>query len=873
MTSGTIQVWLHRQPLVALASAACVGILSNQFFDPSDWTWPIALAGSSLWTWSGPKRTRMAAVLLVIVSAYAWRHQGFIRKHERVSLLAHVDTVQRPAIARGIIDRIPTFHRIGDPSSSRRRHVTDIQTRFEVRLTACRLDAGFERVDGRLLVSVDEPVDELGIGDQVELFGRWQRFEGPGNPGERDFRDTYLQRRLHARMRIDDSDGVVIHGRGKGWSYQPWRWANRMADFGRNSLLRHTDDSTGPLALALVLGQKEFVPASVRDLLLITGTAHLLSVSGLHLAIVVMMANGLAILLDCNTICRVGLVMAVCVAYTAVTGGRPPVIRASILVATLALGWVTLRPVIPLNSLGWAALLILYWNPTLLNAVGVQLSFLAVTTLIIAGDRSITSSLSVNTEIELEDHQRRSATVKERLQTLVDQNRPNRMMWLKQVRIKTQQALRYSSVVSLISAPLIWFQFQVVAPISVLANVVLGPLMMVALSTGLLTILADGVSQKLGTIPGWICHATLWMMRVIIDWAARLPGGHWWLPPPPGVAVLFFYAMVVVWLLHRSHLRIQQGKYFMRVRRGTNRTANTRTRVRLASSMSLFIGCAAWFITTSWLATSHRPLDQDAMEAIFVDVGHGTSVVLRFSDEETWLYDCGHLGNDSGACHGIEDVLWSLGVTRLQGIILSHADADHFNALPGLLERFTVQRIVTPPGLLDESESSLQPIRDAIERHHIPVLTWSNISKLKTTVEGRFGISVLHPGRIRLQGSDNANSLVLGIQSESSNLILPGDLEPPGTNQLINGPRPKPGGVVMAPHHGSLTADAEAVLWWSRPSIVVVSGGSRSGRLEVRQMLAATGAEVVVTESDGAIRIQLPVNGRPRRSRWRWEPW
>ena len=72
------------------------------------------------------------------------------------------------------------------------------------------------------------------------------------------------------------------------------------------------------------------------------------------------------------------------------------------------------------------------------------------------------------------------------------------------------------------------------------------------------------------------------------------------------------------------------------------------------------------------------------------------------SADQVWLYDCGRLGNDTGRSRDIDATLWSLGVTRLNGIFLSHADADHFNALPGMLQRFDVDQIVTPPHMLDD---------------------------------------------------------------------------------------------------------------------------------------------------------------------------
>ena len=128
--------------------------------------------------------------------------------------------------------------------------------------------------------------------------------------------------------------------------------------------------------------------------------------------------------------------------------------------------------------------------------------------------------------------------------------------------------------------------------------------------------------------------------------------------------------------------------------------------------------------------------------------------------------------------------------------------------------------------MLEEPEIALDAIRHAIDAAG-PVVV-ELFSGARTSADGHT-IRVLHPPRERLMASDNANSLVLQIDSRGKTLILPGDLEPPGSELLVRADRPPPGGVLMAPHHGSLRMDAAAVLQWARPSETVVSGGQRRG--------------------------------------------
>ena len=110
---------------------------------------------------------------------------------------------------------------------------------------------------------------------------------------------------------------------------------------------------------------------------------------------------------------------------------------------------------------------------------------------------------------------------------------------------------------------------------------------------------------------------------------------------------------------------------------------------------------------------------------------------------------------------------------------------------------------------------------------------------------------------------------------EKQLLILPGDLEPPGTRLLSQVSRGHQlADVLMAPHHGSLAdGRASSVLQWSRPRETIVSGGQRARRPEVTQMLSATGSGVHVTSQVGAIRTVIDRQGNIEVRSWSESPW
>ena len=281
-----------------------------------------------------------------------------------------------------------------------RRDQSPWQSQFEVDVDQVRIGQALVPFSGRVLVVSDGRFDQLLPGDRIEAFGLIRSFAGPTNPGERDLRDVYRRRGLHARIDADGPDQIVwLQSTYRHWIY---RQVASTAQYSRDQLLQHTSQQNGPLALALVLGQREFVANHIRDLLLVTGTVHLLSVSGLHLAIVVVLARWIGLLLGLPLAVRILWIITVCALYTAITGGRPPVVRASILVATLMISiWIG-RQGQPINTLSLAAIILLILNPENVFSVGVQLSFLAVATLLLCGRRPSSSSPAVEQALQRE---------------------------------------------------------------------------------------------------------------------------------------------------------------------------------------------------------------------------------------------------------------------------------------------------------------------------------------------------------------------------------------------------------------------------------------------------------------------------------------
>jgi competence protein ComEC len=271
---------------------------------------------------------------------------------------------------------------------------------------------------------------------------------------------------------------------------------------------------------------------------------------------------------------------------------------------------------------------------------------------------------------------------------------------------------------------------------------------------------------------------------------------------------------------------------------------------------------AVWFSAAYLLASPPRlGREEQPLTCTFVAVGHGTAAILRMPDGRTMLYDAGHMGSPLGATRPVSEILWSRGVTHLDAVIISHADSDHFNGLPELLHRFSVGRVCVSPVMFERSQPAAEELRRSLMATGI---TFDPLSAGDRLRFGRATVEVLHPPRKGVIGSDNANSIVLLVEYEGRRLLLPGDLEPPGLEDLM-AEEPLDCDVVMAPHHGSRRSDPTGFALWSSPDFVVISG-SRDVEDEpeiasVEFSYGARGGQVFHTAKHGAVDFELSAAG------------
>src|SRR5262249_3029383 len=131
----------------------------------------------------------------------------------------------------------------------------------------------------------------------------------------------------------------------------------------------------------------------------------------------------------------------------------------------------------------------------------------------------------------------------------------------------------------------------------------------------------------------------------------------------------------------------------------------------------------------------------------------------------------------------IAPFLWHRGIRRIDEVFLSHADLDHFNGLIPLLDRFPVAQVTCTPTFSEKDTPGVRVTLAELQRRGVPVRVVSAGARLQA---GDVPLEVLHPPPSGPAGNENARSMVLAVRHAGRTLLLTGDLEGPGLQQLLD---------------------------------------------------------------------------------------
>lgn len=685
------------------------------------------------------------------------------------------------------------------------------------------VDGSSTPIAGRILIKTNfPPPDELAPGDRLILRAALAIPTEPGTPGTFNYRRYLLDRKI-ALTGFIRSAAYLNNYSFSTTGHRPAR--QYLPQFLRHKTNLFIDranlsNNLSGLYKAIITGQQDSVPIWVLNNFRRSGAIHLLAISGMHMGLLALLC-GLLInfglrqssrLLLRWPVWKISAIASLLVmgCYATVSGLQPPVLRAFIMAAMVIFAIVLDRPRSMLNILALAALLILFYDPTALFSASFQLSFSAVTAIILCHHR-FPDLFQISRE---------------------EKAWPARLChWLR-------SGLLISLVALLATAPITIYHFHQVSFLGPVTTLITAPLICFwALPLGLAAALTSswfaGFAAILLTVGSYGLVAADLATSVI----AKFPHATRTLPPPLLITIAIYYLLAGYLLLFETGRSVKFTALLV---------------------MLLIIGSP---IPAS---ISDRHGDEET-RVTFIDVGQGSSTLLELPGNNNILVDGG--GAYSPRFNPGEQIigpfLWHKSITRLRALIISHKHHDHFNGLEFIVKNFRPEQIWINgfAGATEEYQGILAAAAEIGSEVKVPekgaIIFAEGAAKLTS-------ISDLHL-RTNPDLPENSRSLIIRLAVGENRIILPGDIMADDGRILLNQGVDLQSEVLAAPHHGSSNSAGHLLVEKGAPDWLVVSASPFMAAYfpdpDFVEWCEARGTRVLNTAKHGTLTFNFGENG------------
>jgi len=523
------------------------------------------------------------------------------------------------------------------------------------------------------------------------------------------------------------------------------------------------------------------IDKEVNEQFINTVTIHILSVSGLHIGFLTGILVMLTSLIRVPRRMRFFVIAPVLILYAYVVGMVPSISRAVIMALVILFGLTLQRRSLPLNSLGFAALLILIFSPSQLFSPGFQLSFAAVMSIAFF-------------------HQKILAMVHVSYPSLIERPFLNSVTSLSVL----------SVAATLGTVPLTAYYFNRISSISVIANLFIVPLSGVFTTLAFTFVGISAVSSALAAVYGAaaqiVGYAILSINALLGSMSisnVKVADSSWVF-----AALYFFWLVAVI---------------------GFGRMTPDSSRKNMPAKKLLFgLLFGADIILYS---TFLKPPPEAKLYVL--DVGQGDAIYMEFPDGKNVLVDAGmKFGNRDVGEQVIMPFLERNGVTRLDQFVVTHLHSDHIGGAETILGNLKIGRFVYPDQK-SQSTTWLRTLASAKARG-IPCFIAAAGTVLDS--ESNYRVYVLHPNRkyvgeggLAYKTRFNDGSIVLKVCIGYESFLLVGDIEKRVEDDLIRiyGTFLS-SDIYKAGHHGSSTSSSPEFLKTVHPSWAVISVGARN---------------------------------------------
>ena len=430
----------------------CAGIIAGHFYSLPLLVLGAVFFSAGLLSLLLSRRRYLSEICLslaIFMFGMIWVQAHGTIADDDVSRLSY-ETRREPLVIEGIVDS----------QVEQRDFFKSKKTMFTFNIDHVIVNGRSQSRKGRVIVQIFRP-ENLRYGDRVRIEGKLHQPFVQEDDGPVSYKDYLKIRGIRYIFSVKKTGVVeVIQPQQGRWLNE---WSFRLCGWIKDIYGRYFTVNEAGLMNAMILGDRTRVPDHVNELFLRTGTVHVLAISGFNVGIVAGLFLMVLRFFPLSRSLILGIVMVLLAAYCFMSGASPSVLRSTIMIDILLVGFIWEKEPQPMNTLAGAGVAILMYNPLYLFDIGFQLSFICVAAIFLV-------SPFLKREVSLFED--------------MPEWEFNFLRWV-------THSLLLSLAIWIAVAGLIAYYFQIITPVTILANLFVVPVVGAVIALGFLLILVE----------------------------------------------------------------------------------------------------------------------------------------------------------------------------------------------------------------------------------------------------------------------------------------------------------------------------------------------------------------------------------------------
>lgn len=690
---------------------------------------------------------------------------------------------------------------------------------------------GVEVENGEKSVSVKrifvntEKIPNVKIGNIIKVRGKLRQFEEAANKGNFDSRKYYLSLGFYGKIEAGTIE--VINSEYSG--IRQGLYELRMEIIER--LEKLCSDNKGIFSIinnkngiigAIILGDKTDLDSDIKELYSVSGIAHILAISGLHISFIGMAIYRL-LRRRFRFLFSAAVSIPVVLSFGIMSGFGISTIRAIIMFILKIIGEVLGRKYDAITAISLAGLVLLVQNPFVVCNSGFQMSFGAIIAIVLI--------LPIVEEILNTDN-------------------------------KIIKVLSANFTISLVMNPILAWNYYELPTFSFLLNIVVVPLMSVVIVSSIVGIFCSCIMFGFGKVvifPGCgILELYTFLCNIINKSSvASIVVGQ-----PKVTIIIVYYAILLVVLfglknIRTKYTRAEKERNIIKKETGLvlEKKAKKERRIK-GQNVKLRLACIVGFLLLNCLIYY---IPNPGFYITFINVGQGDGILIHGDNGTKVMVDGGSTSEKQVAKNCIVPYLKAEGIGTIDYSIITHTDKDHISGILEILENNNSNRIRIKNLVMPDINMKDDTYNELIEKAKLKKINVLYIKKGDTLSLGKTKIKCIYPETTTTASDKNDYCTVLSVKNKTSKILLTGDISKK-IEEKIKDDIEENYTVLKVAHHGSNYSSSEKFLKKVNPKYSIISVGKNNSYghpgNETMERLRKQGGVIYRTDEKGGITIR-----------------